>query len=107
MSNETSNTVIALLAGAVVGAGLGVLFAPDKGSETRRKIKEKLKDGTEDFSEKMDEIIGSIKEKVTDIEKNFGSSLDDLVANGKGKTEEMIEVLEAKLALLKKEINQK
>ena len=39
MSNHLGNTTIAVLAGVVVGAGLGILFAPDEGKKTRKKIK--------------------------------------------------------------------
>ena len=34
-------TVAALLGGAAVGAGLGVLFAPKSGKETRNELKMK------------------------------------------------------------------
>jgi gas vesicle protein len=39
MSNKTSNGIIALLAGAAIGVGLGILFAPDKGSKPEKKLK--------------------------------------------------------------------
>lgn len=37
MSNNTGNVLTALLTGAVVGAGIGILYAPDKGKRTRKK----------------------------------------------------------------------
>ena len=39
-----SRTVIALLAGAAVGAVLGIFLAPDKGEESRKKVKKTAED---------------------------------------------------------------
>jgi gas vesicle protein len=38
MSKNGGNTLMAFLAGAAVGAILGILYAPDKGSNTREKL---------------------------------------------------------------------
>lgn len=61
--NKT-NLIIGVLAGAAVGALLGVLFAPDKGSETRKKISKKGAETMEDLKEKLDEILNGLSEKV-------------------------------------------
>ena len=41
------NPIFAFLAGAAAGAVVALLFAPDKGSETRSKISRKAEEGLE------------------------------------------------------------
>jgi gas vesicle protein len=56
----------AFLGGAVVGGTLGVLFAPEKGDETRKKIMEALeKRGIKLSKTDMDDLVDEIKSEVT------------------------------------------
>ena len=66
-----------LFAGLAVGAGLGLLFAPKKGSETRKELKEKidelilkLKDiDVEEVKENIENKIIEIKAELEDLDK--------------------------------------
>ncbi len=55
--------LLGVLAGVAVGATLGILLAPDKGSVTRKKISEKGDDYAEELEEKFNEFIGAVTKK--------------------------------------------
>jgi gas vesicle protein len=54
-----SKVIIGFLMGALVGGALGILLAPDKGSETRKKIIEK----GNDIGDSISEFGGTVKDK--------------------------------------------
>ena len=50
---SSKQVLLGVLAGAVVGATLGILFAPDKGSDTRKKISKKSSDFLDSVTKKF------------------------------------------------------
>ena len=40
--SKVGNALAALLVGAAIGAGVGILFAPDEGKKTRKRIRKSL-----------------------------------------------------------------
>ena len=79
MSN--SKTLLGFLAGAAVGSILGILFAPDKGTETRRKITETSGDLTDSLKSKFNDFVDSIKESYEGVR----SQAEDLADEGASK----------------------
>lgn len=102
MSNNNGKTVLALLAGAAIGASIGILFAPDKGSKTREKIKDDFDDKKNEIKDKYEDLSEKLKMKFAMTKEQLESSFKDLVANVGDKTDDVIVTLEAKLEELRK-----
>jgi gas vesicle protein len=61
--NNTSKILLGFIAGAAIGGVLGILLAPDKGSETRRKIVEKGGDLSDSLTDSLSGLGETVKEK--------------------------------------------
>jgi len=80
--NTMSKLVTGLVIGAAAGLIAGILFAPDKGTETRKKIADKagdftdeLKEGFNDFVDDISAKFSKAKRKALSMEAELGSEL--------------------------------
>lgn len=65
--NKTLGIISAFVGGAVVGAAVALLFAPEKGIDTRARIKTLLKSKGIDFSDDdVDKLVEQIADEVED-----------------------------------------
>jgi gas vesicle protein len=71
MSKSSSvSAIMGFIAGAAAGAALGILFAPDAGTKTRKKIK----DQTQKMSE---EVKNNVVHKIDDLSKYVSGFVDE------------------------------
>lgn len=101
MSNSTGNMMAALLTGAVIGAGIGILLAPEKGSVTRQKLKDNLGKGKDSLIDKYHELAQLLNRKAEYASEDISEFLDNAISSGVHQKDELIELLESKLASLK------
>lgn len=68
MSRERGSGIGKFVLGAAIGAGLGILFAPKKGSETRAELKTKIDDLVEQAKQiDVEEVKAEFLNKVDDL----------------------------------------
>jgi gas vesicle protein len=84
-SNDTAKLIGAMILGAAIGGALGILFAPDKGSETRKKLAAKGGDLTDAMKEKFSHLIEEVKKEV-EVVKNRAN---EFIENGVAKSDKI------------------
>jgi gas vesicle protein len=92
--NSGSKVLLGVLAGAATGAILGVLFAPDKGMETRRRISDGSRDISENLKDKFSEFVDGLADKYETVK----GSATDLIEQGKAKATNVANALKSDAA---------
>ncbi len=88
MSKKRSNALMAFLAGAAAGAILGILYAPDKGTNTREKLSfqlDKYKKILEDF---LADVVSGKETLLTTEAKSQGQKV---VSEAKDKAQRLLD----------------
>mgnify|MGYP002795021844 CR=1 FL=1 len=102
MANSGS-TFLALLTGAAIGVGLGMLYAPDSGDETRKKLGENARRTQDDLNKRYKETSSNLSQKAKQAKMDFEERLEETLSSASFKADEILSSLEGKLDELKKQ----
>lgn len=103
MASNTGQTLIALLTGAAIGAGLGILYAPDKGSETREKLSKEAKKTQKKLNKQIRETSQNLSEKAQEARYSFNQKLNETLSSASYKADDILLAMEDKLESLRKQ----
>lgn len=99
--SKTGNTILALITGAAIGAGLGLLYAPESGDKTRKKIAKGAKDAKKKFDQQVKETSQSLSESASHAKKTFDKKLEATLSAASEKADDVILAMEKKLEELR------
>ena len=99
MSSKRGNTFLAFLTGAAVGAIAGILFAPDKGSNTRNKLSYQL----DKYKQKLEELLDDLVEGEKQSPSEAKSKGEKVITDAKEKAERLLDDVDELIGQIKKQ----
>lgn len=93
MAHRSTKYLLGLLSGAAVGAGLALLFAPDKGSNTRDQLSFRLGK----YRDELLRLIGELKKEKEQLISEAKQKGDEVVLDAKQRADDLIREAEGLL----------
>ena len=96
--SRTTDNLISFLAGAAAGAILGILYAPDKGTNTRERLTYRL----EKYKQKLEELLEEIMDDETaPVLSNARSEGERVIQDAKEKAEKLLADVDSLIGQIK------
>src|SRR5699024_1177007 len=102
MSNS-SNTFFAFLSGALLGAGAALLYAPEKGEETRRRLSEEAGKARIKAKAQWDETSSNLNESTRKILNELEEKLNQSLSSASLKADNLIAATQKRLDELREQ----
>jgi gas vesicle protein len=102
MSSNTGNTIVALLTGAAIGAGFGLLYAPQSGKETREQLLDEANKAKDKFSKEYDDLSEQVTEFAEKTKSKFEKKVDKLFKTASNEADDILANMESELEDLRK-----
>ena len=97
MSKNSTNSFISLIVGLIIGGVLGVLFAPDKGNNTRDRLTFRLNK----YKRKLEDLLDEIIDEKDSIDSEAKTKSKKVVDNAKTKAEKLLKDVDGILSKIK------
>jgi gas vesicle protein len=96
--SKKGSTLIAFVTGAALGAVLGILYAPDKGTATREKLSFRLDKYKNILEQFLDDLVAGKETPLTSEAKSQGQKV---VSEAKNKAEQLLGDIDELLAQIR------